>query len=235
MDGIRRTAVLARLSTGAILAAGAMFTPIAHGSVIFTSRDTLLTGIVCDSSGLDCAPQSIHDTSFNGLSTSAGTRDLHGYASEQSQLSQSGITVNLYSQQGHYYSEIGSARFFVSFTLDTATAFTLSGDSGYMLTAGSAQVTESWPCQNPPFLWFGCTNETNSAGAIRSSVSDSGVLDPGTYSLELDTYASGSFQRGTPNAAASATLSLQPVPLPPGAPLLGAGLSLFGLVRRRVG
>jgi hypothetical protein len=67
----------------------------AHSSVIYTSRNSSVSTVVCDSNGANCSPQRITDTAFDSFSQSLGVQNSTGYSQQQSQLSQTGISVSL--------------------------------------------------------------------------------------------------------------------------------------------
>ena len=217
----RKISQPARSGAIVVLALGAVVSLPAHSSVIYTSRDSSISTVVCDASGASCSTQQVTDTTLDSFSQSLGVQGSTGYASQQSQLSQSGISVSSYS-------EIGSSAFSVSFDIDTARSYKFSGTTSYVLGSG-ADVTFSVP----PCEYF-CSSTSQSGNFINYSVSQAGVLQPGAYTLVVDAEANGPPDYGYPaSARATAQLSLSPVPLPASGVLLAMGLVPLMLLRFR--
>ena len=99
------------------------------------------------------------------------------------------------------------------------TSYSLSGNDGWVLLHSSAQVIFSVPpCD------FVCSSSQGNGNFISDTLTQSGVLQPGQYTLFADASANGPEDLGPPGASASAQLSLTPVPLPASGVLLALGL-----------
>jgi hypothetical protein len=202
-----------------------------HASVIYTSRTSSITAIVCDSGGANCSTQQVTDTSFDSFSQSVGNQSSSGYASQQSQLGQSGIAVTMFASQ-YGYTQNASSSFAVSFTVDTPMSFTFGGRDFYQLNEGTAQITSNLPCSYPVYY---CSSEQQQGNTVDDTVGSPGILQPGAYTLFVKAIADGPPYMGNdpPTSGATVNLSLAPVPLPPSGILLGAGLGALLLLRFR--
>ena len=204
----------------------------ARASVVYTSRNSSLSAVVCNSGNADCNTQ-VTDTSFDSFSQSVGVSGSTGFASQQSQLSQSGISVNMLANQAGF-TGYASSELSVSFSVDAPTSYTLSGSNA---GSGAGGITFSAPCENPPFFGYTppCTSTQQTGSYYRFTISQAGVLQPGAYTLFVDAIANGPEYFGTPPSSSStADLAFAPVPLPPTSLLFATGLAALLLRRHRV-
>lgn len=204
----------------------------ADASVVFQQRNSTLTA-----SGLTCGNFSCSTIG----STTAGVTDFAPYsdslsymdastATQQSTLSATRIEVTSHAM-GYPSSAGGAYSYFsVQFSLNDTERFSFTGASSNDSGSGAAQIELSGP------NGFDLTQEEilQADPSFNSySVSGSGVLGPGLYTLVVDAKAVGpGFNYEQTFADAQAELNLEPVPLPAAGLLLLSGLAPFGFLRR---
>ena len=204
----------------------------ADASMIFQQRTSTLTA-----SGLTCGNFSCSTIG----STTTGVTDFAPYsdslsymdsstATQQSTLSATQIEVKSHAM-GYPSSAGGADSYFsVQFSLDDTEHYSFTGISMNDSGSGKAQIELIGP------NGFDLTQQEilQADPAYNSySVSGSGTLGPGIYTLVVDAKAVGPGHNYTQTwADAQAELNLQPVPLPAAGLLLLTGLGPLGFLRR---
>jgi hypothetical protein len=234
---------LSRSSVFCLLLLGVLFSSHANASVVYTARSSTIG--VSDCPGLTpCTGQSQGTTSLNPFSAMLSVNDAGvATAAQQSTLSANAISVNVSVSQSE--ENMASSSFQVDFVLDTATSFTISGTSSFLVGAGSAEVALTGP-----------TSLTSPFGVGISSCGQSGMaesciysnttfpapisvqtLNPGAYSLVVSASATGPEAFGPGGDGAQITLSFapSPVPIPASGALLLSALGMLGLLFSRHG
>jgi hypothetical protein len=229
---------LPRSSAFCLLLLGVLFNSHAEASVVYTDRSSTIS--VSDCPGLTpCTGQSQGTTSLNPFSAMLSVNDAGvATAAQQSTLSANSISVNLSVSQSE--ENIASSTFQVDFVLDTATSFTISGSSGFIFGAGSADVTLTGPTSlTSPFGigisscgQFGMTESCTYSNTTYGAPLNVQTLNPGAYSLYVSASATGPEEVGTGGASADVTLSFapSPVPIPASGTLLLSALGMLGLL-----
>jgi hypothetical protein len=219
-----------RLDALVILTLACVISLPTRASVVFVARNSSISTVVC---GASCSADQITDTTFDSFSQSLGTQNSTGYASQQSTLSQSEISVTLQATQGTFYDETANAMFSVTFDVTTPTAFQLSGSGYYMYgSANSSILFNGPPCSI--YAYPLCSDSYSNGNTQNFWISQPGTLQPGEYTLTVDAAAGGPPYMGDlPFAQATAQLSLTPVPLPASGVLLATGLLFFMFLRSR--
>ena len=234
---------LSRSSVFCLLLLGVLISSHANASVVYTARSSTIG--VSDCPGLTpCTGQSQGTTSLNPFSAMLSVNDAGvATAAQQSTLSANAISVNMSVSQSE--ENMASSSFQVDFVLDTATSFTISGSSSFLVGAGSAEVALTGP-----------TSLTSPFGVGISSCGQSGMaesciysnttfpapisvqtLNPGAYSLVVSASATGPEAFGPGGDSAQITLSFapSPVPIPASGALLLSALGMLGLMFSRHG
>jgi hypothetical protein len=229
MVNLQGNARRARLSVLVILALASLTSLPTHASVIYDSRSSSVAVYSCV--GGPCINDYITDTTFDSFSQSVGnSQTAVGYASQTSQLSQSGISVNMQTIQGLNPLATGVSDFTVTFNVTTQTAFQLTGDAYYQFQSSSSSIAFNGPpCSI--YTWPPCFSTNQSGTYTDDQISESGILQPGQYTLTVDAQAEGPALGAATTASATAQLTLTPVPLPASGTLLVTGLLLLLFLR----
>ena len=231
MLNLQENARRIRLGALTILTLACLISLPAQAAVEYLARSSSISTVVC---GATCSTEQVTDTTLDTFSQSLGTLNSTGYASQQSQLSQGGISVSLQAMQSpDSYSETANADFSVTFDVTTLTSFQLSGNGSYLLGSANSAIAFSGPACSM-FAFPPCSGSQQNGNWIDYSLSQSGTLQPGQYTLTVDAEANGQpYLNSPPSAGATAQLSLTPVPLPASGVLLATGLLFLMLLRFR--
>ncbi len=210
------------------------YTAPADASVIYLERESEIsaTGRACVDLCSETGKVQDGTTGFDPYSKSItyDTPDGLAAATAQQSSSLSAHTILMQVSNEAFSYNLGEAvsSLLVRFVLDAPTAFDFIGRASTPWDGGSSQIQltgEGVDFHAEPYPW-----PDSESNELRVNLS--GFLDPGEYTLWVNSVASGS--RPTTYSFADVRLDLIPAPLPAGLPLLLSGVaSLIGWSRVR--